>query len=685
MGAPWEQDEQIAGPWEQDQAVEAAPVAAQAIPRGKSLAVQTADMLRPEMTGKNPNLEAFGNVAADITGGFVGLGDNTIQGIKALPNILMHPIETAKAIGGAIKGNPATAASAFVPYAVKKIPGVGVVAGMTGQLIDQYRGGASANMEPADRFANMLSAGFGNATPDMLKVAKASRPAQAIAQSKPGIVAQAATEVVKQSKPVQAITEVGRKARGLPKAIVKSRLSRASGAPVEALEALVRDPMDMAGAVNASPRRWQDLAERAQKTMREAYDAESQAFEDAVKESGIVRDTVSVEDVRDPYTGNLKYTKRGGGSSDLRVITEKQDALIPPNYYEAYAAGRGVGLEDLVNQQTVDVPVGMQGARAPKVDLIPQQKTSTVVGTRIDAAPAAQRFDDLLRDKGVLTADGSRAIDFPDAARNMQVSPAEAKDLLALREQLRGVNSWDSALALRRKMDDRISWDSKQVNPIGPVSEGILKQMRDELAQSLAAADPTGKIAAANRRYAQFRKFYDEMQKKIGGDNAGDKLRLASGNENRVLMREDMERLSGARDLLGTDPDTPALPQRLPSRPSLLREGERLATGDFFRGREGITTTGRDAIMDSTIFGTGIGALAGVGIDPTLGMLLAAPAAAAYGYGTRPQVLGRNLMRYGLARQAVNPLIEAGRAGLGAASRRGLATGLLLGPKAGQE
>jgi hypothetical protein len=175
----------------------AEPEPAQA-PEPKSLAVKTADLIRPELSDAHPTLSALGNVGADLAGGFVGMGENLKNTVKAVPQMLADLPGTARGIVQGIRDNPATAAASLVPYVAKKIPGVGLVAGAAGQAIDQSLNDDTRPL--ADRFGDVLTAVTGNATPEALKYAKATKVGAATSAGLGRV-----TQAVGQSAPVAAV------------------------------------------------------------------------------------------------------------------------------------------------------------------------------------------------------------------------------------------------------------------------------------------------------------------------------------------------------------------------------------------------------------------------------------------------------------------------------------------------
>jgi hypothetical protein len=147
----------------------------------KSTAQKAADLVRPPLSHEYPTLSALGQVGADLFGGATGMGENMIEGAKAIPSAVAHPIDTAKSIAHGIAENPATAGMSMVPYAVKKIPGVGTVASMAGHAVDQIRKGDARPL--ADKFADILTAGASSAVPEMGKRVAVTKPAVAAKQA----------------------------------------------------------------------------------------------------------------------------------------------------------------------------------------------------------------------------------------------------------------------------------------------------------------------------------------------------------------------------------------------------------------------------------------------------------------------------------------------------------------------
>lgn len=146
----------------------------------KSLAVRTADLVRPELSSEYPNLSAWGQLGADALGGLTGFGENTLQIPRQLKDLAVMTYENPKAVGGAvvdsIAQNPFTFLSGFVPGGTA----VRMGAGLAGQGIDA----TNRNQAPADVWANSLSAGFGNVGIGALlkgAQAKAGAAAKAIA------------------------------------------------------------------------------------------------------------------------------------------------------------------------------------------------------------------------------------------------------------------------------------------------------------------------------------------------------------------------------------------------------------------------------------------------------------------------------------------------------------------------
>jgi hypothetical protein len=621
-------------------------------PKPKSIAVQTADALRPGPQDPNdysgfmsPETRfALGNTAADLAGGFVGMGEN-IKNIPAgLLNVGKRVLsgdggEVMSELWDVAKKNPLTTG-------VSLIPGAGVIPGMLSQVGDQKIRGDKQH--PADQFSDVLTAGFGQELPGM---ARRLRPATQAAplltkatQTRQPVTVPAVARSVMSAQgqqirapqiprllgggggqppkgPVSTGTPpavpgdsggVGisidprktfEQASGLPgselgaeiksqlsnpltpKNMVKHGLSRASGVPIDAIEEVVRNPQVMKRYMALGDDAWQRFTEGQQAKIRELPEVESKVFNTIIENSDLKPD---------------------------QIVNVIEDAPTPSSI------------------------MGPDGR--PVMTTTKQTVQKRIPGTPIDTAPVVQSFDGELRRLGVLDANGNPTMGNPETSGLLKVSEAEAVSLLEMRDKIIAANSADTVKGTISQIDGATSYSGKQVKPIGTIAEKALSQARRALAQSLEAADTSGAVKAANNRYAKFRKFYDEMEAELGGKGAVSKFRNAQKGE-KTLLKENLERLHGKRPLADLDPRYPTPAVSLwDTGDDALREIDLMTKGDYFNPfrPEPITSTGRD------MMGLGATALTTALTDPVTGL-----ATGLFWYNTRPAQLGQTLLKFG--------------------------------------
>jgi hypothetical protein len=228
-----------------------------------SIGVQTSEAIKgalvPERPDDSPNASALIQTGADMFGGYVQMGENLIQGVKNLKNVVLHPIETGKGVVQAVKDNPFTAAGSLFPYAVKSVPGLGMVTAMGGQLIDQSR--RDDTRHPADRWGDLFTAGAGPVAAEIPGKVLASKPAQVVkaaaAKVPPLKRAMDAPDLVRgkvaafaEDKAVHALNPTKQQARMAPPTMGRTLLEEKAipvfGSP-EAIQARVQTAKQAAG------------------------------------------------------------------------------------------------------------------------------------------------------------------------------------------------------------------------------------------------------------------------------------------------------------------------------------------------------------------------------------------------------------------------------------------------------